>query len=47
MKDYQEIIGKTILAISIIIAGIIIAAAIQNAGTNIGGMIANALETLN
>lgn len=34
MKDYQNLIGKIIIAAAIIIAAFIIANAIENAGTN-------------
>ena len=35
MKDYQDLIGKIIIAAAIIIAAVIIAGAIEGAGVNI------------
>ena len=35
MKDYQNLIGKILIAAAIIIAAFIIANAIENAGANI------------
>lgn len=35
MKEYQDLIGKTIIAIAIIVAELLIAQAISGAGSNI------------
>lgn len=35
MKEYQDLIGKIILAAAIIIAAVIVAGAIESAGVNI------------
>lgn len=45
MKDYQNLIGKIIIAVAIIIAGAMIANAIEGAGGDIGSQIASALAT--
>ena len=45
MKDYQNLIGKIIIAIAIVIAGSMIANAIVVAGGEIGSQIASALAT--
>lgn len=45
MKDYQNLIGKIIIAAAIIVAGAMIAHAIELAGGNIGSQIAGALAT--
>lgn len=44
MKDYQDLIGKVILAAAILAAALIIAHAIDSAGSNIGSMIGSALS---
>lgn len=46
MKDYQDLIGKIIIAAAIIIAAVIIAGAIEGAGVNIHQGLANAGEML-
>ena len=45
MKDYQNLIGKIIIAVAIVIAGAMIANAIEVAGGNIGSQISSALAT--
>lgn len=35
MKDYQNLIGKTIIAVAIVAAGLLIAGAISEMGVNI------------
>ena len=45
MKDYQNLIGKIMFAIAIVIAGAMIAHAIEIAGGEIGSQIASALAT--
>ncbi len=39
MKEYQDLIGRIIIAASVIIAAFIIANAINTVGTNIGDQI--------
>lgn len=46
MKEYQNLIGKIIIAGAIIIAAFIISGAIESAGRNIGSQIASALNTI-
>lgn len=46
MKEYQNLIGKIVIAIAIIIAGIMISNAIDGVGGEIGSRIAGALDTL-
>lgn len=46
MKDYQNLIGKIIIAVAIIIAGNMIANAIEVAGGSIGSQIASTIATL-
>ena len=46
MKDYQDLIGKIIIAAAIIIAAVIIAGAIEGAGGNIHQGLAHASEML-
>ena len=46
MKDYQNLIGKIIIAAAIIIGAVIIGNAIIEAGGEIGSQIASALHTL-
>ena len=46
MKEYQNLIGKIIIAAAIIIAAVIIAGAIESAGVNIHQGLAYAGETL-
>lgn len=43
MKEYQNLIGKIIIAVAIIIAGVVIANAIGEASGAIGSQIASAL----
>lgn len=43
MKEYQNLIGKVILAVAIIAAALILANAIETAGGTIGSQIASAL----
>ncbi len=43
MKEYQNLIGKVILAGAIIVAALIIANAIEAAGGTIGSQISSAL----
>ena len=45
MKDYQNLIGKIIIAVAIVVAGSMIANAIEVAGGDIGSQIASALAT--
>lgn len=45
MKDYQNLIGKIIIAAAIVVAGAMIANAIEAAGGSIGSQIASALST--
>lgn len=46
MKDYQDLIGKIIIAAAIIIAAVIIAGAIEGTGVNIHQGLAYAGEML-
>lgn len=46
MKEYQNLIGKVIVAGAIIVAAFVIANAIEAAGGNIGSQIASALGAL-
>ena len=46
MKEYQDLIGKSIIAAAIIIAAVIIASAIESAGVNIHQGLAYAGEML-
>lgn len=46
MKEYQDLIGKIIIAAAIIIAAVIIAGAIESAGVNIHQRLAYAGEML-
>lgn len=43
MKDYQNLIGKIIIAIAIVIAGVLIANAIEAGCASIGSQIASAI----
>ena len=45
MKEYQNLIGKVVIALAIVIAGALIANAIQNTGSNLSN-IAAALNTI-
>lgn len=47
MKEYQNLIGKIIIAVAIVIAGVLIANAIGEASGTIGSQIASALATTN
>ena len=42
MKEYQDLIGKIAIAAAIIIAGVLIAEAIEAVGGNIGIQVASA-----
>ncbi len=44
MKEYQDLIGRLIMAAAIIISSLIIGNAITEAGNNIGPQIASALN---
>ena len=46
MKEYQNLIGKIIIAAAIIIGAMVIGNAILEAGGNIGSQIASALNIL-
>lgn len=46
MRDYQRIVSAIIIACSIIIAGVIISGAIQEASGIIGSQIASAISHL-
>ena len=46
MKEYQNLIGKVILAVAIILGAMIIGNAILEASGNIGSQIASALNTI-
>lgn len=46
MKEYQNLIGKLLIAAAIIIAGVMISNAIQSAGGSIGSQIAYAIGAL-
>ena len=46
MKEYQNLIGKIIVAVAIIIGAVVIGNAILEAGGNIGSEIASALNTI-
>ena len=46
MKDYQDLLGKIAVAAAIIIAGIVVARAINQAAGSIGSQIAGAIVTL-
>ncbi len=46
MKEYQNLIGKIVIAVAIIIAGIMISNAIDNVGGEIGSRIAGGLNTI-
>lgn len=46
MKQYQNLIGAIIIAVAIVVAGVLIANAIDRAGGNIGGMISSGLGVL-
>lgn len=46
MKEYQNLIGKLVIAVAIIVVGVMIANAITYAGGEIGRQIANALSTI-
>lgn len=41
MKEYQDLIGKTLIAIAIVVAGVLIAQAISGAGSNIFSAFSN------
>ena len=43
MKDYQSLIGKIIIAVAIVVAGVLIANAIEVGCANIGSQIASAI----
>lgn len=45
MKEYQNLIGKLAIAAAIVIAGVLIANAIEVAAGSIGSQIASALAT--
>lgn len=46
MKRYQMMIGLTILAIAIVIAGVLVSNAIERAGNEVAGQIAGAIRLL-
>ena len=46
MKEYQNLIGKLIIAVAIVIVGIMMANAITYAGDEIGSQIASALSAI-
>ena len=46
MKEYQNLIGKVILAVAIIVGAMIIGNAILEASGNIGSQSASALNTI-
>lgn len=46
MKEYQNIIGKIVIALAIIIAGYMISQAIITAGGDIGSQIASAINII-
>ena len=43
MKEYQDLIGKIVIAVAIIIAGVLIANAIEAGCASIGSQIASAI----
>ena len=43
MKDYQNLFGKIVIAVAIVIAGILIANAIEAGCASIGSQIASAI----
>ena len=43
MKEYQDLIGKIVIAVTIIIAGVLIANAIEAGCASIGSQIASAI----
>ena len=43
MKDYQNLIGRIIIAVAIVIAGVLIANAIEVGCASIGSQIASAI----
>ena len=46
MKDYQNLIGKILIAIAIVIAGVLISNAIEVGCASIGSQIASAIAIL-
>lgn len=46
MKDYKNVISAAIIAVAIIVAGFLVATAIQEASGIIGSQIASALANL-
>lgn len=46
MKEYQNLIGKITVAAAIIIVAVILANAIESAGTSAGSQIAGALHAM-
>lgn len=46
MKEYQNLIGKLVIAVVIVVVGVMIANAITYTGVEIGSQIAGALSTI-
>ena len=46
MKEYQNLIGKSIIGASIIIAAVILADAVKYAGGEIGSMISSSISSI-